>query len=62
MKPIPDDIEEKKQAWKEEIKKKYEFFSTVAKTGAKFMFGDKVFYYKIMHHGYTVCPRLLSAK
>ena len=47
MKPIPDDIEEKKQVCREEIKKKYEFFSTVAKTGAKFMFGDKVFYYKI---------------
>lgn len=35
-------MKEKLQAAKDEITKKYEFFSMTAKPGAKFIFGDKV--------------------
>jgi len=42
LKPIPEDIEEKRQMCRDEIKKKIDFFSSVAKPGAKFLFGDKM--------------------
>ena len=44
MQPVPDDIEERKAKVKEEIIKKYSFFSKVAKPGAKFLSGNKVRY------------------
>lgn len=40
--PEPEDMKEKLQAARDEITKKYEFFSKTAKPGAKYLFGDKV--------------------
>ena len=42
--PTPDDIDQKKQAAKEEIDKVLKYSQSISKDGGKFLFGDKVCY------------------